>query len=214
MLYAYFDPNSRAVLGWFDTSAYEINLPDTSLLIELTQKQWDSYNGKTCWVNYKGALVQTQPRLEVSLVDAKAAKLLEVDAACAEEIGKGFTSDALGDVHTYPAKATDQTNLMASVLVSMLPVTPEDWTTPFWCADASGNWGYKLHTAAQIQTVGIAGHASIALAIGKKVVLEQKIAAALSNAEVAVISWTMDLSSTATTSTTSTTSTTTTESAA
>jgi hypothetical protein len=77
-----------------------------------------------------------------------------IDAACAAAIVSGFTSSALGSAYTYPSKVTDQQNLAASVLASILPGVTTGWTTPFWCADSTGMWSWVNHTAAQIQQVG------------------------------------------------------------
>jgi hypothetical protein len=124
-----------------------------------------------------------------SLDELKAAKLAELETACATEIAAGFTSDALGEVYTYPAKPTDQSNLQASVLASILPGVDEKWTTPFWCADAQGKWAYQAHTVTQIQQVGVDGKNAINAAIAQKIVLEQQVVAAKTAAEVATITW-------------------------
>lgn len=127
-----------------------------------------------------------------SLDELKAAKLAELETACATEIAAGFTSNALSERFTYPAKPTDQSNLQASVLASILPGVDENWTTPFWCADAQGKWAYQAHTAAQIQQVGVDGKNAINAAIAQKIVLEQQVEAAKTAAEVAAITWPKD----------------------
>ncbi|WP_312272358.1 hypothetical protein [Pseudomonas sp.] len=192
MRYAYFDPNNRAVLGWFDTEAFEVNLPPAEFLIELTSKQWDTYSSSSCWVDYSGRLVTSAPELVIPLEQAVAAKLAELETACAAQIAAGFSSDALGETYTYPAKPTDQSNLQASVLASILPGVDASWTTPFWCADVQGKWAYQAHTAAQIQQVGVDGKNAINAAIAQKIVLEQQVEAAKTAAEVAAIIWPQD----------------------
>jgi len=77
-----------------------------------------------------------------------------LSAACAASILAGFSSSALSEQHHYPANPTDQINLLGSVTASMLPGIGQDWTTPFWCADAVGTWAHRPHTAEQIQRVG------------------------------------------------------------
>lgn len=67
----------------------------------------------------------------------------------------GFTSNALGSVHTYPSSPTDQLNLSGSIIQSLLPTTPSTWRAPFSGADTQGTWDFRLHTPAQIQQVGI-----------------------------------------------------------
>jgi len=188
MLYAYFDPNSRAVLGWYDTEAFDVNLPDADLLIEVEQYQWDVFTTAPAWVDYKGELVTSQPELEVPLATAKEAKLQEISSACEAAIVEGFTCDALGSAHTYPAKDRDQANLTASVLDALI-AEDEDYTTPFWCMNSEGVWGYAMHTAEQMKAVGRAGKKAIATAIGKKIVLEAKINACTDAASVQAISW-------------------------
>ena len=101
----------------------------------------------------------------------------------------GFTSSALGTPHTYPSDETDQANLSSSVLASMLPGNPNDWVTPFLCADAAGHWTYRNHTAAQIQQVGADGKAAI---LGKLVAKAQKhlqVDAAESIEAVEAVAW-------------------------
>lgn len=99
-------------------------------------------------------------------------KVVELDAACAATILGGFSSDALGTAYTYPAKDTDQQNLASSVLASLMPGLPGDWTTPFWCADETGNWAMRPHTAVQIQQVGVDGKTAIIAAIQQKAALQ------------------------------------------
>ncbi|GGM31866.1 hypothetical protein ACFQDN_21405 [Pseudomonas asuensis] len=136
--------------------------------------------------------VAVDPASRLSLADVKAQKLAELETACAARITAGFTSSALGETYTYPAKPTDQSNLQASVLASILPGVDEKWTTPFWCADSEGKWAYQTHTAAQIQQVGLDGKNAINAAIAQKIVLEQKVEAAKTAPEVAAVVWSKD----------------------
>jgi hypothetical protein len=84
----------------------------------------------------------------------KDTQVAAISAGCAAAIFAGFTSSALGAAYTYPFKTTDQQNLSDSVLASTLPGVTDTWTTPFWCADSTGAWAMRGHTAAQIQQVG------------------------------------------------------------
>ncbi|TVT82363.1 hypothetical protein [Pseudomonas sp. H3(2019)] len=131
------------------------------------------------------------PTLGALLVLAQTAQVQMVDAECAAAIVSGFSCDALvsGTPYTYPAKMTDQANLSSSVLASLLPGTGTDWSTPFWCADEAGVWAYRLHTAAQIQAVGVCGKAAISGFIGRKIVLEGQIMAATSLEAVQAVVW-------------------------
>lgn len=119
----------------------------------------------------------------------KTAKKEAISGACRSEIVSGFDSSALGERHHYPAKETDQLNLSGSILDSLLPDLPTDWTTPFWCADTSGLWAFRLHTASQIQQVGHDAKAAILAAMGKNEVLQAQIAAAGSVEELEAIAF-------------------------
>jgi hypothetical protein len=96
---------------------------------------------------------------------------------------------ALGAAYTYPAKDTDQQNLASSVLASLMPANATGWTTPFWCADANGNWAFVNHTVAQIQQVGIDGKTAILSAMGKNATLAAQVMAATTLEAVQAITW-------------------------
>ncbi|HDR9065468.1 hypothetical protein JQC70_22390 [Burkholderia contaminans] len=123
------------------------------------------------------------------LAAAQEAQIAALNAACAGAIAAGFISSALGAAHTYPAQITDQQNLSASVLASLMPNLPSGWTTPFWCADSSGAWSYAMHSAAEIQQVGQDGKAAILAAISKKAALAAQVNAATSVADVQAVVW-------------------------
>jgi len=129
------------------------------------------------------------PAPALTLAQAQAAQISTVTAACAAAIVAGFASSALGAEHSYPSQMTDQQNLSASVLASLLPNLPTGWTTPFWCADTNGNWSYASHTAAQIQQAGQDGKAAIVAAIQKKEGLVAQINAAATVTAVQAINW-------------------------
>lgn len=116
-------------------------------------------------------------------------QIFNVSKACEQAITQGFKSSAIGDALHYPAKLTDQTNLMASVVDSMRPGLPEDWATPFWCCDGAGVWTYRMHTAAQIQQVGADGKADILVKLQRKGELEAQINACSTVDQVAAITW-------------------------
>lgn len=129
------------------------------------------------------------PAPVVPLVELQAMKIAEINAACQSSIYAGFTSTALGALYTYPAKSLDQQNLSASVLASLMPGNPLDWTTPFWCADAGGVWDFRAHTAAQIQRCGQDGKAAILVALGKNKMLADQVAASTTADQLAAIVW-------------------------
>lgn len=125
----------------------------------------------------------------ITLENMKKRKAEEISIACAQFIEAGFTSSALGDTYTYPAKITDQQNLAASALDSLLNADDPTWTTPFWCQDSKGNWDYKEHTAKQIQQVAKEGKAKILATLAKKKSLSEKINVATTVEEVNAITW-------------------------
>lgn len=116
-------------------------------------------------------------------------KLAELRQACNAQIIAGFQCDALGSVHLYPAKQTDQTNLAGSIIDSLIPDLPADWTTPFWCADAGGVWDFRPHTAAQIQKAGRDGKSALLAAMGKNEYLGRITMTAMSKEQVAQVGW-------------------------
>lgn len=109
--------------------------------------------------------------------------------ACAVACVSGFTSDALGSTYTYPSAETDQLNLQARVLSSLLNASDSSWTTTFWCTDSAGTEAYVTHTAAQIQSVGMTGETTINGYLTKKATLVAQVTAATTVADVQAITW-------------------------
>lgn len=107
---------------------------------------------------------------------------------CRNQILSGFISDALGTAHYYPSKETDQANLNASVTASLYPGLPVEWSIPFWC-ELDGVWDYRLHTAAQIQQVGIDGKNAILQSMDKNAQLQAQIQSAETIEQVTTITW-------------------------
>jgi len=138
-----------------------------------------------------GTWVQTWVQAPIALATAQQSQAQTITNACANAITSGFTSSALGATYTYPSKPTDQQNLAASVLASILPGIAANWTTPFWCADASGNWAWVNHTAAQIQQVGSDSKTAILNYQAQNAQLQEQIVAATTTTVemVAAIVW-------------------------
>lgn len=124
-----------------------------------------------------------------SLADVKAQRTAEIVADCEAAIVSGFESAALGQVHTYPCKLTDQANLQASVSMAREPGLPAEWRAPFWCQDLDGEWSYQLHTAEQIRQVGMDGYTATLTKLQLKGQLEAAIQAAATIEEVQAITW-------------------------
>jgi hypothetical protein len=91
----------------------------------------------------------------------------------------GFNSNALGSAHFYPSNETDQQNLMANVVSSMLPDVDENWTTLHLCMSANRVWAYRPHSAVQIQQVGRDGKARIVACLANGAALRAAIASSL-----------------------------------
>lgn len=124
-----------------------------------------------------------------SLSDVKTSRIAQITRECEAAIVGGFESSALGQPHMYPCKATDQSNLQASVSVAaQRPNQP----FPFWCQAASGEWTYVAHTAAQITQVGMDAYDATLSKLQRKGQLEARINAALSIAEVEAVKWAAD----------------------
>jgi hypothetical protein len=137
-----------------------------------------------------GVWSQTWVQTPVTLAAAQASQAQTLNSACANAITAGFTSSALGSAYTYPSGVTDQQNLTASILASLLPGLAEGWTTPFWCANSSGVWAWTNHTAAQIQQVGTDAKTAILALQSQNATLQAQVAAATTVDAVAAITWT------------------------
>lgn len=136
-------------------------------------------------VEYLGELAlvaSDEAKLDVLKVEA----LNTINVSCANAITAGFISSALGSPHSYPSQQTDQQNLAANVLSSMLPGVAQAWTTKQICCDESGSWDYRPHTAAQIQQVGQDGKDAILAMRLRAQALRQQINAVTVETENAV----------------------------
>lgn len=131
------------------------------------------------WSLVNGEVVKL-PFPPPSIEELRVSKAADIDQACRDAIYAGFTSNALGAVHHYPAKDKDQANLVGSVTESLYPNLSPEWVTPFWCAteNSNGEWAYRLHTAAQIQQVGMDAKAAIVAALTYNAQLQAQIAVA------------------------------------
>lgn len=164
---------------------FRVDLPfdvwDPMLLLNLEERVIDLE-----WIPH---LIGYTPPPPKSFAELKADKSLELNMAAQSQIYEGYTSDALGTPHHYPAKDKDQTNMVASVTDSYNPTNTAEWVTPFWCEDANGVWAYRVHTAAQIQKAGSDGKLAILAALSKNAGLQALVASAETEAELSAIEW-------------------------
>lgn len=156
--------------------------------IECTLEQHLNYKNLRVDLSGEVAIIVTKSEAEL-LPGAKITKIDEISRSCRAHILSGFESDALETTHHYPNNETDQTNLQASILDSLLPGKATDWSTPFWCMDESGVWGFKPHTAAQIQMVGRAAKAHVVNCLTKNSILSAQIESATSLSEIDALNW-------------------------
>jgi hypothetical protein len=139
---------------------------------------------------YDGSkFINQNPTGSQTLEDAQDAQVSANNVACAAAITAGFQSTALGAWYTYPSKVTDQQNLNASVVASLLPGIPATWVTPFWCQDSNGTWAYVYHTATQIQKVGQDAKGAILTLLNKNAQLQASVMAATTAQAVQSINW-------------------------
>ena len=187
--YVVYDSTGAVVTRYdSDINADLIANPPAGLsLLEVPDKATMLQTREPGWTVKTGALVS--PTAAQLLAQAQAAQIAIITQACAAAITSGFISSALGSAHTYPSGLTDQANLAANVLSSLLPGLPSTWTTPQLCQDANGVWAYVAHTAAQIQQVGSDGKAAILGYLTKKASLQAEIEAATTVASVNAIVW-------------------------
>lgn len=102
--------------------------------------------------------------------------------------------DAAGDV--YLCVAAGPTGAEAPTWATAIGQIVNDggaqwqlWSTPFWCADANGNWAWMPHTAQQIMQVGDDATAFVLAQQSENATLQAQILAAESVAAVQAIVW-------------------------
>ena len=122
-----------------DALAYRRGWFDVTDLSPAPQLGWH-------WTGWE--LIADPPAPNLAVLQADRAGQLRT--SCAAAIVAGYTSSALGSMHTYPSTETDQRNL--SDAAAAAGSAASGWTTPLWC-EASGTWELTLHTAAQVQQV-------------------------------------------------------------
>lgn len=125
----------------------------------------------------------------ISLAQAQANQVTLINDACQALIVGGHNSSALGAVYTYPSSLTDQANLNANVVSSLLPDLASGWTTQQICLSSAGVWAYLPHTAAQIQQVGSDVKSAIVALLVKGANYKAQIAACTTVDAVQAVVW-------------------------
>lgn len=120
---------------------------------------------------------------------ARRKKIADLSQACAAAIVGGYKSDALGAIHEYPSKSHDQLNMLGSVTDALTPGKPDDWRTSFWCANASGLWAFREHTAEEIIAAGQAGKAHVVACQTTLATLSTSVASAATIEEISAVTW-------------------------
>ncbi|HEC12324.1 MAG TPA: hypothetical protein ENI80_03600 [Acidiferrobacteraceae bacterium] len=114
-----------------------------------------------------------------TLDDIKTAKQGELIFACRTTITGGFTSAALGAVHTYPLSESDQTNMQAVYSSAIGHAGEVGWSGLIQCqAVGESAPTYKIHDETQVRAVGDA-------AIAHKDQQLQKLGAKIAEVEAA-----------------------------
>jgi len=124
-----------------------------------------------------------------SISEARNASFEIIKSACENQILNGFNSSALGEIHHYPNNDRDQVNLSGSILRTTLPNTAPTDFYPFLCKDTNDVWDYRLHTAAQIQHVGVDSYNFILAQRTKNATLQYQISQATNQTELEAIQW-------------------------
>lgn len=185
---AAFDVNGN-LTGFYDTTlTYPGGIPAGAVTITAAQ-QAGLLAGQAAGQSVIKGADGTPTLAALTLAQVQAAQIATLAAQAQAAIVGGYSSAALGSAYTYPSTPTDQANMQASVVASLLPNLASGWTTPFWCADGTGAWAMRNHTAAQIQQAGSDGKAMIQAAQVQLATLTAQVQAATTNAAVQAITW-------------------------
>jgi hypothetical protein len=138
---------SKSTNGFYD-DALSLKLPGDA--VQITEGQHQSLldaqsNGHIIAADATGKPTAVAP----SLQQLQATRLAELRKSCRDTLLGGFTSTALGVIHSYPSTETDQQNLRDALLTSISSPALE---SPLWCTN-SGGWKMKPHTALQVEQV-------------------------------------------------------------
>jgi hypothetical protein len=145
--------SSGAIIAFYDSVDSPVPSSVTSTLA-ITDAQWMACLTTPGYTVVSGSLVAPATPTDAQLLaDAQASQIAILSASCAAAITDGFTSSALGSAYTYPAKATDQQNLTASVLASLMAISQAGT----WVASTSYTAGTLIVANGSLYTCTISG---------------------------------------------------------
>lgn len=175
----------------YNTDVHGDNIPSDA--IEISEIEWqETMASPDAWkvdIGTQSIVAVPPPSAAEVVALARAVKITEIDASCKAAIYAGFSSAALGAPYTYPYEGRDQQNLAAVVTASLVNASAPNWATNFWCADGTGVWARRAHTAAQIQQVGNDGLEHVQGHLEHRAQLVAQVADATTEAAVAAIVW-------------------------
>lgn len=123
-----------------------------------------------------------RPNAGEFLEKSKQLRILELKDDCTNYIQAGFTSSALGSIHTYDSSLPqDQINLVGAKMAGI--------DMPFTCTDESGYKSQKPHTVAQIGQVYLAGMNHLQTAKSRFYARKISVEAATTIEEVSSVVW-------------------------
>lgn len=144
-----------AIIGFYDS--VDSPVPAGVNAIAITDAQWYACQVTQGYTIVNGTLTApAAPTAAQLLANAQAAQVVTLSNACATAIVSGFTSVALGVVHTYPSKPTDQQNLSASIIAALLAANGATVWSPnaVYAAGAIASAGGQLYTCVSAGTSG------------------------------------------------------------
>lgn len=124
-------------------------VPAGKTAIPISDEEWENAFRKGGYRVHDGKLVAPIPETpEQALAKAQALQISILRNAEQTALTKGFQSNALGAVYTYPSSAQEihQLNQAIDEATEKMPVN-------VWCQNPAGHWGYVPHALSRVQHV-------------------------------------------------------------
>ena len=154
--------NAQGVITAFYDSADSPVPTGVTSIIAISDAQWFAASSNQGYTVANGALVAPVPPTAAQLLAAaQVTQAAAISNACATAITAGFTSTALGSTYSYPAKATDQANLSASVIAALLAANG----AVAWSADTLYAAGQIVIAGGQLYTCVVSGQSGAAVPV-------------------------------------------------